>query len=155
MVKPTYASTAGLNQDLLGIRSATFLNNLSNNLVQLSLNFFRQSPKLIRKIPPLNSLRVFGWSSFLARPFLYLVAFNLFMHHDRLGSAIQVRDDTGAEAMRLGYSPFGQVYRKHNDKTLWKINTGVNANKQLGQLIPYQYTGGYTGGVFFSLAELI
>lgn len=48
--------------------------------------------------------------------------------------------------MRLGYSPFGQVYRKHNDKTVWKINAGVNANKQLGQLMPYQYTGGYTDG---------
>ncbi|HCE4734500.1 TPA: RHS repeat-associated core domain-containing protein [Vibrio parahaemolyticus] len=48
--------------------------------------------------------------------------------------------------MLLGYSPFGQVYRKHNDKTQWKINAGVNANKQLGQLMPYQYTGGYTDG---------
>ncbi len=48
--------------------------------------------------------------------------------------------------MRLGYSPFGQVYRKHNDKTQWKINAGVNANKQLGQLMPYQFTGGYTDG---------
>ncbi|MCK6265879.1 RHS repeat-associated core domain-containing protein, partial [Vibrio sp. ZSDE26] len=37
-------------------------------------------------------------------------------------------------------------YRKHNDKTQWKINAGVNANKQLGQLMPYQYTGGYTDG---------
>jgi RHS repeat-associated protein len=50
------------------------------------------------------------------------------------------------QAMRLGYSPFGQVYRKHNDKTFWKINAGVNANKQLGQLMPYQFTGGYTDG---------
>lgn len=71
---------------------------------------------------------------------------NLFIHHDHLGSAIQVLDDTGTQAMRLGYSPFGQVYRKHNDKTQWKINAGVNANKQLGQLMPYQYTGGYTDG---------
>ncbi|MGD8115386.1 RHS repeat-associated core domain-containing protein [Vibrio sp. TRT 29B02] len=38
------------------------------------------------------------------------------------------------------------MYRKHNDKTQWKINAGVNANKQLGQLMPYQYTGGYTDG---------
>ncbi|MCK6263974.1 hypothetical protein KP803_11905 [Vibrio sp. ZSDE26] len=68
------------------------------------------------------------------------------MHHDRLGSAIQVLDETGTQAMRLGYSPFGQVYRKHSDKTQWKINAGVNANKQLGQLMPYQYTGGYTDG---------
>ena len=73
-------------------------------------------------------------------------ATNLYVHHDRLGSAIQVLDDTGTQAMRLGYSPFGQVYRKHNDKTQWKINAGVNANKQLGQLMPYQYTGGYTDG---------
>jgi RHS repeat-associated protein len=48
--------------------------------------------------------------------------------------------------MRLGYSPFGQVYRKHTDKTFWKINSGVNANRQLGQLMPYQFTGGYTDG---------
>ncbi|MCZ4371094.1 hypothetical protein O4H50_04775 [Vibrio diazotrophicus] len=68
------------------------------------------------------------------------------MPHDRLGSAIQVLDDTGTQAMRLGYTPFGQVYRKHNDKTQWKINAGVNANKQLGQLMPYQFTGGYTDG---------
>ncbi|MGD8234277.1 RHS repeat domain-containing protein [Vibrio sp. TRT 1302] len=73
-------------------------------------------------------------------------ASNLYVHHDHLGSAIQVLDDTGTQAMRLGYSPFGQVYRKHNDKTQWKINAGVNANKQLGQLMPYQYTGGYTDG---------
>jgi len=59
---------------------------------------------------------------------------------------MQVLDNTGTQTMRLGYSPFGQVYRKHNDKTQWKINAGVNANKQLGQLMPYQYTGGYTDG---------
>ncbi|MGR5175459.1 hypothetical protein [Vibrio mediterranei] len=35
---------------------------------------------------------------------------NLYVHHNRLGSAIQVLDATGREAMRLGYSPFGQVY---------------------------------------------
>lgn len=73
-------------------------------------------------------------------------ASNLYVHHDNLGSAIQVLDGNGTQAMRLGYNPFGQVYRKHNDKTQWKINAGVNANKQLGQLMPYQYTGGYTDG---------
>lgn len=73
-------------------------------------------------------------------------ASNLYVHHDHLGSAIQVLDETGTQAMRLGYSPFGQVYRKHNDKTQWKINAGVNANKQLGQLMPYQFTGAYTDG---------
>lgn len=31
------------------------------------------------------------------------------MHHARLGSVIQVLDETGTQAMRLGYSPFGQV----------------------------------------------
>ncbi|MGD8234278.1 hypothetical protein [Vibrio sp. TRT 1302] len=41
--------------------------------------------------------------------------------------------------MRLGYSPFGQVYRKQNDKTQWKINAGVNANKQLNQLMPIHW----------------
>ncbi|WP_261816218.1 RHS repeat-associated core domain-containing protein [Vibrio gallicus] len=71
---------------------------------------------------------------------------NLFIHHDRLGSAIQVLDAQGTSAMRLGYSPFGQVYRRHNDQTFWKINAGVNANKQLAQLMPYQYTGRYTDG---------
>ncbi|GAD80953.1 RHS repeat-associated core domain-containing protein [Vibrio ezurae] len=69
---------------------------------------------------------------------------HLYNHHDRLGSTIQVLDSTGTSAMRLGYSPFGQTYRKHNDKTFWKENAGVNANKQLGQLMPYQYTGKYT-----------
>ncbi|MEH6452568.1 MAG: hypothetical protein V7782_05935, partial [Psychromonas sp.] len=71
---------------------------------------------------------------------------NLYPHHDRLGSAISVLDDSGKQAMRLGYSPFGQVYRKHTDKTFWKLNSGVNANKQLGQLMPYQFTGKYTDG---------
>ncbi|CAM4212179.1 RHS repeat-associated core domain-containing protein [Vibrio neonatus] len=69
---------------------------------------------------------------------------HLYNHHDRLGSTIHVLDSTGTSAMRLGYSPFGQTYRKHNDKTFWKANAGVNANKQLGQLMPYQYTGKYT-----------
>ncbi|GEM80776.1 hypothetical protein VSU01S_30210 [Vibrio superstes NBRC 103154] len=69
---------------------------------------------------------------------------HLYVHHDRLGSAIHSLDETGTTAMRLGYSPFGQTYRKHNDKTFWKINSGVNANKQLAQLMPYQYTGQYT-----------
>ncbi|NIY91898.1 hypothetical protein [Vibrio diazotrophicus] len=86
------------------------------------------------------------WPSNLARSFLYLGDSSLFIHHDRLGSAIQALDNTGTQAMRLGYSPFGQMYRKHNDKTQWKMNAGVNANKQLGQLMPYQYTGGYTDG---------
>jgi len=44
----------------------------------------------------------------------------------------------------IDYSPFDQVYRKHNDKTQWKINAGVNANKQLGQLMSRQYMGSYT-----------
>ncbi|KOO15392.1 hypothetical protein AKJ18_10365 [Vibrio xuii] len=53
--------------------------------------------------------------------------------------------------MRLGFSPFGQVYRKHNDKMQWKINDGMSANKQLGQLMPYQLfnkskSNGYTDG---------
>ncbi|WP_241905821.1 RHS repeat-associated core domain-containing protein [Vibrio breoganii] len=69
---------------------------------------------------------------------------HLYVHHDRLGSAIHVLDETGTTAMRLGYSPFGQTYRKQNDKTFWKINAGVNAHKQLTQLMPYQYTGQYT-----------
>ncbi|OCH77866.1 RHS repeat-associated core domain-containing protein [Vibrio breoganii] len=69
---------------------------------------------------------------------------HLYLHHGRLGSAIHALDETGTTAMRLGYSPFGQTYRKHNDKTFWKINAGVNANKQLAQLMPYQYTGQYT-----------
>ncbi|MCK6265896.1 hypothetical protein KP803_21810, partial [Vibrio sp. ZSDE26] len=34
---------------------------------------------------------------------------NLYVHHNNLGSAIHVFDSTGREAMRLGYSPFGQV----------------------------------------------
>ncbi|GEA52087.1 hypothetical protein VIN01S_28910 [Vibrio inusitatus NBRC 102082] len=69
---------------------------------------------------------------------------HLYVHHDRIGSAIHVLDETGTTAMRLGYSPFGQTYRKHNDKTFWKINAGINANKQLAQLMPYQFTGKYT-----------
>ncbi|GAB7218733.1 RHS repeat-associated core domain-containing protein [Vibrio comitans] len=69
---------------------------------------------------------------------------HLYVHHDRLGSAINALDETGTTAMRLGYSPFGQTYRKHSDKTFWKINAGVNANKQLAQLMPYQFTGKYT-----------
>ncbi|MDH5259339.1 MAG: hypothetical protein OEX07_15095, partial [Gammaproteobacteria bacterium] len=45
-----------------------------------------------------------------------------------------------------GYSPFVQVYRKQNDTKFWKLNSGVNANNQLNQLMPYQYTGRYTEG---------
>ncbi|MCJ2376895.1 RHS repeat-associated core domain-containing protein [Vibrio sp. ZSDZ34] len=42
------------------------------------------------------------------------------------------------------YTPFGEVYRKDNDKAFWKKNDTVNANHQLNQLMPYQYTGKFT-----------
>jgi len=71
---------------------------------------------------------------------------NLYIYGDHLGSAILALDANQKEAMRLGYSPFGQVYRKQNDTKFWKLNSGVNANNQLNQLMPYQYTGRYTEG---------
>lgn len=69
---------------------------------------------------------------------------HLYLYGDHQNSTVQVRDQDSREAMRLGYSPFGQVYRKHNDRTFWKLNSGVNANNQLNALMPYQYTGRYT-----------
>jgi len=71
---------------------------------------------------------------------------NLYIYGDHLGSAVLALDANQKEAMRLGYSPFGQVYRKQNDTKFWKLNSGVNANNQLNQLMPYQYTGRYTEG---------
>lgn len=71
---------------------------------------------------------------------------NLYVYGDHLGSAILALDGNQREAMRLGYSPFGQVYRKQNTTKFWKLNSGVNANNQLNQLMPYQYTGRYTEG---------
>ncbi|MBM7036560.1 RHS repeat domain-containing protein [Vibrio ulleungensis] len=71
---------------------------------------------------------------------------HLYMHHDRQGSTVLALDSGNTQAMRLGYSPFGEVFRKHNDQTFWKANSTVNANHQLGQLVPYQYTGKYTEG---------
>ena len=71
---------------------------------------------------------------------------NLYIYGDHLGSAILALDANQKEAMRLGYSPFGQAYRKTNDTKFWKLNSGVNANNQLNQLMPYQYTGRYTEG---------
>jgi len=71
---------------------------------------------------------------------------NLYVFGDHLGSAVLVQDARQKEVMRLGYSPFGQVYRKQNDTKFWKLNSGVNANNQLNQLMPYQYTGRYTEG---------
>lgn len=71
---------------------------------------------------------------------------NLYIYGDHLGSAVLALDGNQKEAMRLGYSPFGQVYRKTNNTKFWKLNSGVNANNQLNQLMPYQYTGRYTEG---------
>lgn len=71
---------------------------------------------------------------------------NLYVYGDHLGSAVLALDANQKEAMRLGYSPFGQVYRKVSDNKFWKLNSGVNANNQLNQLMPYQYTGRYTEG---------
>ncbi|EGA64918.1 hypothetical protein [Vibrio brasiliensis] len=37
-------------------------------------------------------------------------------------------DFKGKEAIRLGCTPCGEVYRKNNDKAFWKKNDTVNAN---------------------------
>jgi YD repeat-containing protein len=63
---------------------------------------------------------------------------NLYLHQDRQGSTILALDSGNTQAMRLGYSPFGEVFRKHNDQTFWKANSTVSANHQLGQLVPYK-----------------
>ncbi|MDB2448664.1 hypothetical protein N9W78_00020 [bacterium] len=70
---------------------------------------------------------------------------HLFLYGDHLGSTVQVRDADGKGALRLGYSLFGQVFLKHRDYNHWSPADGsASALEQLGNLMPYQYTGRYT-----------
>ncbi len=52
---------------------------------------------------------------------------NLYLHHGRLGSTVQALDAINLQGMCLDYSPFSEVFRKHNDQIFWKVNSTVNA----------------------------
>ncbi|WP_342775644.1 DUF6531 domain-containing protein, partial [Saccharospirillum alexandrii] len=44
---------------------------------------------------------------------------HLFLYGNHQGSTVQVRDGDGRGALRLDYSPFGQVFLKHSDRHHW------------------------------------
>ena len=70
---------------------------------------------------------------------------HLFLYGNHQGSTVQVRDGDGRGALRLDYSPFGQVFLKHSDRHHWSpADSSASTLEQLGSLMPYQYTGRYT-----------